>query len=218
MLADAAIDDRIAPAALVTGGASGIGKAVCELLNRSGYLVAVADRDELGARAVADACGGFAFALDVVDEGSVSAVVSRAFDALGGKIDALVTSATVASDDADDAVAFERVHAVHVLGTHLCIREAARRMAQDARICTVAPVAGNSSGIAEQAAYVSAKAAVLALTRHAARALAGQGIAVNGVAPGPVPVKNVAEVVVWLLSGRASLVNGEVISVDGTPY
>jgi NAD(P)-dependent dehydrogenase (short-subunit alcohol dehydrogenase family) len=237
MLADAIVDDRIAPAAIVTGGSSGVGKAICELLTRDGYLVAVADRDEVGARAVADACGGVALAVDVADEASVAGMVARAFDALGSRLDALATAAVIvdstSQSDDEEVAAFARVHAVHVLGTYLCIREAVKRMTVGARICTVAPEAGSpANGLGAGAPYAAAKGAVIALTRHASRSLAPMGIAVNGVAPNPrqqptlsvagherwgSPQK-VAESVAWLLSPRAAYINGEIITAQGAPY
>jgi NAD(P)-dependent dehydrogenase (short-subunit alcohol dehydrogenase family) len=237
MLADAVIDDRNTPAALVTGGSSALGKAICELLSRNGYLVAVADRDELGARAVADACGGLAVAVDVTDEAAVASMVAKACDGLGGRLDALVTSVSVVDaasvDDGDEVAALQRVHAVHVLGTFLCIREAARRMTYGGRICTIAPVATNSAvGESAGAPYAVARGSVVALTRHAARTLAPSGIFVNGVVPGifaqPTvpsalgerfgPNQQVAEAVVWLLSPRAASVNGEIITVGAEPH
>ncbi len=97
MLADdTLVDERPAPTAIVTGGAGGIGKAVCEALARDGFIVVVADRDELGARAVADACGGFAVGVDVADEASVVAAFGRAHELLG-RLDALVTAAGIAA-------------------------------------------------------------------------------------------------------------------------
>jgi NAD(P)-dependent dehydrogenase (short-subunit alcohol dehydrogenase family) len=232
--------------AIVTGGASGIGKATCEVLARDGYRVLVADRDEVGARGVADALGAIAVGVDVTDEASVVELFERATSLLG-RIDALVTSAGIVDMTPFfelDAARFRAVHDVNVVGTFLCIREAAKRMRAGARICTIASIAGKrGGGLSGTAAYAASKGAVLALTRNAARVLAERQIAVNSVAPGPVltpmlapaferpgqrarvegltllgrsadPIE-IAEAVAWLISPAASYVNGETLTVDG---
>jgi NAD(P)-dependent dehydrogenase (short-subunit alcohol dehydrogenase family) len=117
-------------------------------------------------------------------------------------------------------------------------------MKPGARICTVSSIAGKrGGGLTGTAAYAASKGAVIALSRSAARALAGRGIAVNSIAPGPVltpmlepafsdeahrarvegmtllgrsaePIE-IAEAIAWLLSPAASYVNGETLIVDG---
>jgi NAD(P)-dependent dehydrogenase (short-subunit alcohol dehydrogenase family) len=137
------------PTAVVTGGASGIGRAVCELLSKEGYRVAVADLDKARADEVAHHIDGYAFAVDVADEASVIAMFDGALAAFGGTLDALATPAGIADTTPfmDLAVdTFRRVHDVNVIGTFLCIREAAKRMRPGARICTVASVAGKRGG------------------------------------------------------------------------
>jgi len=245
-------DDRVGlrrdtRSAIVTGGASGIGKATCEVLARDGYRVAVFDRDELGARAVADAIGGFGFACDVTDERAVETAFERALEMLGGPLDALATPAGIVDTTPFmelDAATFLHVYEVNTIGTFLCIREAVKHMQTGSRICTVSSVAGKrGGGLHGTAAYAASKGAVIALTRSAARSLADRGIAVNGIAPGPVltpmlqasfddeskraaiegttllgraadPIE-IAEAIAWLLSPAASYVNGEMLSVDG---
>jgi len=248
MLADERVGiRRNVRTAIVTGGSSGIGKATCEVLARDGYRVAVFDRDELGAHAVADAIGGSAFVCDVTDERAVVNAFERALEALGDRLDALATPAGIVDTTPFlelDAAAFLRVYQVNVIGTFLCMREAAKRMQPGARICTVASVAGKrGGGLHGTAAYAASKGAVIALTRSAARALAEREIAVNGIVPGPAltPMlqstlddesnqariaqatllrrlaepSEIAEAIAWLLSPAASYVNGEMLSVDG---
>jgi NAD(P)-dependent dehydrogenase (short-subunit alcohol dehydrogenase family) len=235
------------PTAIVTGGASGIGRAVCELLCTEGYRVAVADRDKAGADEVAHHIDGYAFEVDVADEASVSALFDGALQAFGGTLDALATPAGIADTTPFMELTvdtFRRVYDVNVIGTFLCIREAAQRMRPGGRICTVASVAGKrGGGLSGTAAYAASNGAVLALSRSAARALAPQGIAVNCVAPGATltPMldeafsnteqrkrveamtllgrsgepREIAEAIAWLLSPRSSYVAGETLTIDG---
>src|ERR1700681_3189698 len=116
------------PTAIVTGGASGIGRAVCELLSQDGYRVAVADRDKAGAEEVAHHIDGYAFAVDVADEASAIALFDGALQAVSGTLDALATPAGIADTTPFmelSADTFRRVNDVNVIGTFLCIREAA---------------------------------------------------------------------------------------------
>ncbi len=235
------------PTAIVSGGASGIGRATSELLADRGWLVLVADRDEAGAKRVADAIGGRSHAMDVGDEASVVALFAYADGVLGGRLDALVTAAGIADMTPFmdlDVATWRRVYDINVVGTYLCIREAAKRMQPGARVCTVASIAGKrGGGLSGTAAYAASKGAVIQLTRAAARSLAAQGIAVNSVAPGPVltPMlaptfenpdhrarvegltligrsaepSEIAEAIAWLVSPASSFVHGETLTVDG---
>jgi len=207
------------PGAIVVGGASGVGKTICEVLARDGYRVVVADRDEIRARAVADAIDGFALAVDITDEPAVTAFFVRALEILG-KLDALVTAAGIVDVTPFmqlDAQRFARVHAVNVLGTFVCIRAAAQHMKPGARICTVPAVGGIFEGAGSGAvAYTSSTGAIVALTRAAASELRPRGIAVNAVTPSlaaSADPRGTAEVAAFLLSAAAAALNGAVLEI-----
>ena len=173
--------------AVVTGGGSGIGAALCRILGERDYRVAVADIDLAAAERTAAACKGKPFKVDVGDEDSVVALFAHVGDAFG-KLDALATPAAMADTTPFMDLTVERfmqLYRINVVGTFLCIREAVKHMQPGARICTVSSIAGKrGGGVAGTAAYAASKGAVLALTRNAARVFGPKGIAVNGVAPG----------------------------------
>ena len=196
--------DNTTPArtAIVTGSASGIGAATVLELARQGYRTVGIDINGDGARSTAREAAQLnglthsAFAADVSDEPKLVAAFDQAVAFLGG-LDAMVTSAGVGETTpwAELSVAiFRNVHEVNVIGTFLCIREAAKHMLRGGRICTVASVAGlRGGGLSGTAAYASSKGGVLALTKSAARALAAQGICVNTMAPGATYTPMIAE-------------------------
>ena len=180
--------------AIVTGSASGIGAATVAELARRGYRTVGID---IAAEAVPQSSAEhLAIRADVTDEARVIAAFDEALAFLG-QLDVLVTSAGVGETTPfmDLTVAtFRAVNEVNVIGTFVCIREAALRMQPGARICTVASVAGiRGGGLSGTAAYAASKGAVLALTKNAARALAPKGISVNTIAPGATLTPMIAE-------------------------
>ena len=238
--------------AIVTGAASGIGAATARELAGRGYRIACLDRNGPGATAIATALPAtvagphLAVDVDVADEPALVAAFAATMKDLGG-LDALVTSAGVAEMTPFmelDAETFRRVYNDNVVGTFLCLREAARFMARGGRICTVASVAGiRGGGLSGTAAYAASKGAVLALTKNAARALADRGIAVNTVAPGATMTpmiaqawtneahrkrvesmnvmnrtgepEEIARAIAFLVSAEASYVTGATLVADG---
>ena len=180
--------------AIVTGSASGIGAATVAELARRGYRTVGID---MAAEAAPQSSAEhLAIRADVTDEARVIAAFDEALAFLG-QLDVLVTSAGVGETTPfmDLTVAtFRAVNEVNVIGTFVCIREAALRMQPGARICTVASVAGiRGGGLSGTAAYAASKGAVLALTKNAARALAPRGISVNTIAPGATLTPMIAE-------------------------
>src|SRR5450631_3362086 len=188
--------------AIVTGSASGIGAATVLELARQGYRTVGIDINAEGAQATAreaahiNALTHTSCSADVSDEPQVVKAFEQALAFLG-QLDVLVTSAGVAETTPfmDIPVAsFRSVYEVNVIGTFLCIREAAKRMQTGGRICTIASVAGlRGGGLSGTAAYAASKGGVLALTKSAARALAAQGICVNTIAPGATLTPMIAE-------------------------
>jgi NAD(P)-dependent dehydrogenase (short-subunit alcohol dehydrogenase family) len=189
--------------AIVTGAASGIGEATAAALASRGFRVACVDRNSAGAHTCAAALpkvgsgAHFGVEVDVADEPALVAAFAAAAGELG-RLDALVTSAGVGDTTPFmelDAATFRRVYDDNVVGTFLCLREAAKHMRPGGRICTVASVAGiRGGGLSGTAAYAASKGAVLALTKNAARVLGERGIAVNTVAPGATRTPMIADV------------------------
>jgi NAD(P)-dependent dehydrogenase (short-subunit alcohol dehydrogenase family) len=174
---------------LVTGGARGLGAAVCRQMAARGWSVAVADLDGAGAEQVARDCGEAAFALTVDlarAEGPAWMVEETARRV--GRLDVLVNCAAVAPVEAFldmTALAWEQALAVNVRALALAMAAAGRVMAEHGggRIVNVTSAAARMA-LPNYAAYAATKAAVDSLTRTAAVALAPRGIRVNSLSPG----------------------------------
>jgi NAD(P)-dependent dehydrogenase (short-subunit alcohol dehydrogenase family) len=184
-------------AAVVTGGASGLGAATADELARAGVKVACLDVDLDAARAVADKIGGLAVQCDVTDAEQSAAALAQA-RSKHGVARILVNCAgvgpakrIVGRDGPMPLADFERVIKINLIGTFNMMRLAAVDMqglsplADDERgiIILTASVAAFEGQIG-QAAYSASKGGVAALTIPAAREFAQFGIRVNTVAPG----------------------------------
>lgn len=166
---------------LVTGGASGIGRAVVARTLGLGARVASID---LGPARELDVPQ---FRADVTDDAGVRSAVDQAATELGG-LDVLVTSAGVGAQgsvEADTMEVWQRVYDVNVLGVVRCVRAALPylRRSSHPSVVTVCSVAAEV-GLPERAAYSATKGAVLALTRSLAVDYLADGIRVNCVNPG----------------------------------
>ncbi len=241
---------------IVTGGSRGIGAATARLAAQRGYDLCVnylghADSAEAVVRE-AEAAGRRAIAVraDVSKEDQVE----RLFETVDrdlGTLTALVNNAGVTGRssrlDAVEAETLERVLDINVLGVMLCARAAVKRMStqhggQGGAIANVSSAAASLGGPGEYVWYAASKGAVDSLTVGLAKEVAGEGIRVNGVAPGlieteihaaggnpqrlealapSVPLgraagpEEVAEPILWLLSEAASYTTGAILRVGG---
>lgn len=231
-----------APAALVTGAASGIGLEIATQLAQAGYAVHLADRDGATAHTQAQALqtrglNATGHALDITNE----AACRQLLDQLP-PLQVLVNNAGIFDVkgffevSADD---FRRMYEVNTVAMFTLSRDAARRMPRGARIVNLASRA--MLGTRHYVHYVASKAAVGGMTRAMALELAPQGISVNAVAPGVIETDmlkarsdtnldglrtlqplgrlgtpaDIARTVVFLAAPEADFITGQVLLVDG---
>jgi len=178
--------------ALVTGGASGIGRAVVEELAREGASVAIVDLDVEGAQATVDAVmavGGQAafFPANLTQEDEVETVINQVIERLGG-VHIAVNSAGIAKLQPTGTLTLSDWHKtlqINLDGTFLVARGCIKWMAANGggSIINIASIHGHV-GFPNHAAYTASKGGVLNLTRTLALEFGKSGIRVNAVCPG----------------------------------
>jgi 3-oxoacyl-[acyl-carrier protein] reductase len=177
--------------AIVTGGAQGIGEAICRRIHESGARVVVADIDEERARVVAEELGhpdrSIAVGVDVSNWESVREMVDTTVERFS-TIDVLINNAGIARDnilvrmkekDWDDVLN------VNLKGVFFCMKAILpimmkKRSGKVINISSVVAIIGNPG----QANYSAAKSGIIGLTKSTAREVASRGITVNSIAPG----------------------------------
>jgi 2-dehydro-3-deoxy-L-rhamnonate dehydrogenase (NAD+) len=235
-VAERGFDGRVA---LVTGGSSGIGAAVCARLIDEGARVASLDLAESTAEGVLAITG------DVSSSADVESAVARAESELG-PLDVLVCCAGITggslrtADVSDDE--WRRVFAINSDGVFFCNRAVVGGMTERGygRIVNVASIAGKE-GNPMAAAYSASKASVIAMTKAIGKDLAGTGVLVNAIAPAVIEtpllagmseehirymvekipmarlgsVEEVAALVCWLSSEECSFSTGATYDISG---
>jgi NAD(P)-dependent dehydrogenase (short-subunit alcohol dehydrogenase family) len=231
--------------AIVTGGASGLGRAMVERFVEEDARVVIADVNPESGTAVAEQLGAPASfkQTDVADADQVQDLVDFAVERFGG-LHVMCNNAGIGGSFAsfleDDFHDFDRMMAVNLFGVMVGTQRAARHMAQHGggAIVNTTSIGGINAG-AGVMAYRATKAAVVHLTRSTAVELAQHNIRVNCIAPAHIPTainasldqaaivramqplqrvgspRDVAEAALYLASDRAAQVTGIVLPVDG---
>lgn len=179
--------------AIVTGGASGIGRGLVERFVAEGARVVIADVETDRGEALAASLGSAAVfrRTDVSDPEQVGALVSGAVEKFGG-LHVMVNNAGISSPLRklldDDLTDFHRVMGVNVLGVMAGTRDAARHMTEHGggSIINITSIGGIQAGGGVMI-YRASKAAVIQFTKAAAIELAYHEIRVNAIAPGNIP-------------------------------
>ncbi|CAL4951183.1 unnamed protein product [Urochloa decumbens] len=201
--------------AVITGGASGIGKATAAEFVRNGAKVVIADiQDDLGHAAVAELGPDAACytRCDVSDEAQIAAAVDLAV-ARHGRLDVMFNNAGIGGRPlrpplgAMDLADFDRAMAINARGVMAGLKHAARVMVprrSGSVICTASVAGVVGMGPMADPAYGASKAAVLGLVRVVAAEMARSGVRVNAISPGAVPTPAAIRTFTTLLPGKSA--------------
>jgi NAD(P)-dependent dehydrogenase (short-subunit alcohol dehydrogenase family) len=178
--------------AVITGGASGIGRAMCERFAAEGAVVAVVDLDEAAGGEVAAAVGGMFVRADVTSPDEVESLY-REVAARQGGIDICCNNAGISPPDDDSILetgldAWERVQRVNLTSVYLCCKHALPHLLARGKgsIVNTASFVAVMGAATSQISYTASKGGVLALSRELGVQFARQGVRVNALCPGPV--------------------------------
>jgi NAD(P)-dependent dehydrogenase (short-subunit alcohol dehydrogenase family) len=178
--------------AVITGAASGIGRASARRFAAEGAKVLVADLDEAGAKAVADDVGGMFVVADVTVREDVERMYDVAIAELGG-LDVCFNNAGIAPPEDDSILttgldAWRRVQEVNLTSVFLCCQAGIARMLEHGggSVINTASFVAFLGSATSQISYTASKGGVLALSRELGVQFARRGVRVNALCPGPV--------------------------------
>jgi NAD(P)-dependent dehydrogenase (short-subunit alcohol dehydrogenase family) len=183
------LDDKVA---VITGGASGIGRASVRRLAAEGALVVVADLDEQHGSELAAEVNGLFVRTDVTSATDVEAMYDAAIERFGG-LDVCFNNAGISPPDDDsilttDLDAWRRVQEVNLTSVYLCCKAGIARLLEHGggSVINTASFVAVLGAATSQISYTASKGGVLSMSRELGVQFARKGVRVNALCPGPV--------------------------------